>query len=85
MRQLRPGDAQNAVAAKLADRFEVTLAKSLASLLLAVCAACVFGLSIPAALHALKLDPKIAAGPVALAFTDIFTLLFYFGLAAWLL
>jgi magnesium transporter len=56
-----------------------------ASLLLALCAACFFGLSIPAALHALKLDPKIAAGPVTLAFTDIFTLLFYFGLAAWLL
>ena len=55
------------------------------SLLLALCAACLFGLSIPAALHALKLDPKIAAGPVTLAFTDIFTLLFYFGLAAWLL
>ena len=55
------------------------------SLLLAMCAACVFGLSIPAALHALKLDPKIAAGPVTLAFTDIFTLLFYFGVAAWLL
>jgi Mg/Co/Ni transporter MgtE len=33
----------------------------------------------------LKLDPKIAAGPVTLAFTDIFTLLFYFGVAAWLL
>jgi magnesium transporter len=56
-----------------------------ASLLLALCAACLFGLSIPAALHALKLDPKIAAGPVTLAFTDVFTLLFYFGMAAWLL
>ena len=33
----------------------------------------------------LKLDPKIAAGPVTLAFTDIFTLLFYFSLAALLL
>jgi hypothetical protein len=32
-------------------------------------------------LHALKLDPKIAAGPVTLAFTDIFTLFFYFGMA----
>lgn len=53
------------------------------SLLMALCAACVFGLSVPAGLHALKLDPKIAAGPVTLAFTDIFTLLFYFGLAAW--
>jgi magnesium transporter len=56
-----------------------------ASLLLAQCAACFFGLSIPTVLHALKLDPKIAAGPVTLACTDIFTLLFYFGVAAWLL
>lgn len=55
------------------------------SILLALCAACFFGLSVPAALHALRLDPKIAAGPVTLAFTDIFTLLFYFSLAAWLL
>ena len=29
--------------------------------------------------------PKIVAGPVTLALTDIFTLLFYFTLAAWLL
>jgi magnesium transporter len=56
-----------------------------ASILLALCAACFFGLSVPALLHALKLDPKIAAGPVTLAFTDVFTLLFYFSLAAWLL
>jgi magnesium transporter len=56
-----------------------------ASLLLALCAACLCGLSIPAGLHALRLDPKIAAGPVTLAFTDIFTLLFYFGMAARLL
>ena len=56
-----------------------------ASILLALCAACFFGLSVPALLHALRLDPKIAAGPVTLAFTDIFTLLFYFSLAALLL
>lgn len=55
------------------------------SILLALCSACFFGLSIPALLHALRLDPKIAAGPITLAFTDIFTLLFYFGLAAFLL
>ncbi|MGI8966832.1 MAG: magnesium transporter, partial [Limisphaerales bacterium] len=47
--------------------------------------ACIFGLSVPALLHALKLDPKISAGPITLALTDIFTLLFYFTLAAWLL
>lgn len=56
-----------------------------ASILLTFCAACFFGLSIPALLHALKLDPKIAAGPVTLAFTDICTLFFYFSLAALLL
>ena len=56
-----------------------------ASILLALGAACFFGLSVPALLHALKLDPKIAAGPVTLAFTDVFTLLFYFSLAAVLL
>jgi magnesium transporter len=55
------------------------------SISLALCAACFFGLTIPALLHAFKLDPKIAAGPVTLAFTDIATLLFYFGLASWLL
>jgi magnesium transporter len=55
------------------------------SILLALCAACFFGLSIPAVLHALRLDPKVAAGPVTLAFTDIFTLFFYFSLAALLL
>ena len=55
------------------------------SILLALCAACLCGLSIPALLHALKLDPKIAAGPVTLAFTDLFTLLFYFSVAALLL
>jgi magnesium transporter len=52
------------------------------SIVMALCAACFFGLSVPALLHGLKLDPKIAAGPVTLAFTDLFTLLFYFSLAA---
>ncbi len=51
------------------------------SIFLSLGTACVFGLSVPALLHRLKLDPKIAAGPVTLAITDIFTILFYFGLA----
>jgi len=45
--------------------------------------ACLFGFSLPSLLHWLKLDPKIAAGPVTLAITDIFALTFYFSLA-WL-
>lgn len=55
------------------------------SVMLSLFGACVFGLTVPALLHWLKLDPKVAAGPVTLALTDIFTLLFYFGLAALLL
>jgi magnesium transporter len=49
---------------------------------LALLAACFFGLSVPTGLHALKLDPKIAAGPITLALTDVATLLAYFGLAS---
>lgn len=56
-----------------------------ASILFALCGACFLGLSVPALLHALNLDPKIAAGPVTLAATDILTLLCYFSVAAWLL
>ena len=56
-----------------------------ASILLALVASCGFGLSIPTVLHACKLDPKIAAGPMTLALSDIFTLLFYFSIAAFLL
>jgi magnesium transporter len=55
------------------------------SILLTLCASCLAGLSVPALLHALKLDPKIAAGPLTLALADIFTLTFYFNLAKLLL
>ncbi len=51
------------------------------SIFLSLCSACFFGLAVPALLHWLKWDPKIAAGPLTLAITDICTLLFYFGLA----
>ena len=55
------------------------------SVLLSLQTACLLGLSIPSLLHAFKLDPKIAAGPVTLALSDIATLLFYFGIATALL
>lgn len=42
------------------------------------------GLLLPTALHAMRLDPKIAAGPIVLAVADLATLLFYFNLAGWL-
>jgi magnesium transporter len=43
------------------------------------------GMIVPSALHALKLDPKIAAGPITLAVADVLTLTLYFSLATWLL
>ncbi len=52
------------------------------SIALSLVTASLFGLSVPSFLHWLKLDPKIAAGPVTLAFTDFFALIFYFGIAA---
>ncbi|MDD5644448.1 MAG: magnesium transporter [bacterium] len=55
------------------------------SLLFVIFASCLFGLSIPALLHALKLDPKISAGPVTLAVADICTIILYLSLAALLL
>jgi magnesium transporter len=42
------------------------------------------GLLLPTGLHAMRLDPKIAAGPIVLAVADLATLLFYFNLAGWL-
>ena len=47
--------------------------------------ACVLGLSIPSVLHASRLDPKIAAGPLTLALADLLTLLFYLSIASLLL
>ncbi len=53
-----------------------------ASIAVSMVLACLIGLSVPAALHRLKLDPKIAAGPVSLALADICTLLIYLNVAA---
>jgi magnesium transporter len=53
------------------------------SIAVSLVTACLFGFSVPSLLHSLKLDPKIAAGPVTLAVTDFCALAFYFTLA-WL-
>ena len=50
-----------------------------------LCIACLAGVVMPSLLHALRLDPKIAVGPVTLAVADVLTLLLYFSLARWLL
>ncbi|MCI0460230.1 MAG: magnesium transporter [Gemmataceae bacterium] len=50
-----------------------------------VALAATIGLAVPYLLHLLRRDPQVAAGPIALAFTDMVTLLAYFNLARWLL
>ncbi len=45
----------------------------------------VVGMSLPFLLRLLRLDPRVAAGPVALAAADIITILLYLSLAQWLL
>jgi len=53
------------------------------SIALSLVTACLFGLGVPSLLHHLKLDPKIAAGPVTLALADFFALVFYLT-SAWI-
>jgi magnesium transporter len=43
------------------------------------------GLVVPSILRSLKLDPRIAAGPLTLAVADLGAVLLYFSLATWLL
>lgn len=50
-----------------------------------VAGAAFLGLAIPNVLRLLKRDPQVAAGPVALALTDMVTLLIYLNLARWLI
>jgi magnesium transporter len=47
--------------------------------------ACFAGVSVPALLHRLRLDLRVASGPLTLALTDIGTITIYFALAAALL
>src|SRR2546430_16085500 len=48
------------------------------SIAVSLVTACLFGFTVPSLLHSLKLDPKIAAGPVALAVTGFFSLAVFF-------
>ena len=53
------------------------------SIAISLVTACAFGLAVPSLLHRLKLDPKIAAGPVTLVLADFIALAIYFT-SAWL-
>ena len=50
-----------------------------------VAGAAVLGISLPFVLYWFRLEPRVAAGPIALAGADILTILIYFNLARWLL
>jgi magnesium transporter len=50
-----------------------------------VTAAAAVGLALPYLLRLLRRDPRVAAGPVALALSDMVSLLLYFNLGRWLL
>jgi magnesium transporter len=50
-----------------------------------VAGAAVLGMAMPVLLRLLRLEPRVAAGPVALAGADIITLLLYLNLARWML
>ncbi len=55
------------------------------SIWLAMITACLLGMIVPTVIRNLRVDPKIAAGPIVLASVDIATILFYFTTGAWLL
>lgn len=50
--------------------------------LMSLLVACFLGVSVPVLLHRLRLDLRIASGPVTLALTDVCTIAVYFTLAA---
>jgi magnesium transporter len=50
-----------------------------------VASAAVLGIAVPFVLRLLRLEPRVAAGPIVLAGADIVTILLYLNLAHWLL
>ncbi|MDD5201490.1 MAG: magnesium transporter, partial [Terrimicrobiaceae bacterium] len=67
------------------QREAIVAASIAASILGAMITASLLGLGVPAVLRMLKLDPKIASGPLTLAAVDLCTLAWYFGMASVLL
>lgn len=55
------------------------------SILLSIATAALVGMCLPTALRAIRRDPQVASGPLALATTDVLTLFYYLGTATWLL
>lgn len=54
-----------------------------AGIIISVTISGAIGAAIPLILHARKLDPKVAAGPVVLMLADVITTAIYLGLSTW--
>jgi magnesium transporter len=52
-------------------------------ILFSVVISVLFGISIPILLHRIKMDPKLASGPLVLMVADILTTAVYLGLSTW--
>ncbi|MEI8093357.1 MAG: magnesium transporter [Spirochaetales bacterium] len=74
------GLAVGALSYLLEPRFAVSLV-IFGAISTSIVSACLIGLVLPWVLKALHVEPKIAAGPLVLALTDISTILVYFSLA----
>jgi len=55
------------------------------SIFLTLVVAAGLGLTVPFAIHARRLDPRLSAGPIALALTDVTTITVYLSVGTWLL
>lgn len=55
------------------------------SIVIAMMFSACFGALFPIFLHAIKLDPKVAAGPLVLMSADIMTVIVYLSLTTWIL
>jgi len=70
-----------ALGAFLAGRIADRLRRPLLAYAVAELGVALFGLLVPTALRALRIDPRIASGPMTLAATDLATLFLYLGTA----
>jgi magnesium transporter len=65
-------------------KVQLLVAASIAvGILVSVTISAVVGTTIPILLHARKLDPKVASGPVVLTLADVLTTALYLSLATW--
>jgi magnesium transporter len=55
------------------------------SILISISFSALFGALFPIILHGLRLDPRVASGPIVLMAADVLTTSVYLGLSTWLL